>query len=131
MISLTAASALVLLMAGCGSIDDRQAAAAGTAVRFLTAVQNKDGTAACAALAPTTAQEVAQSADKACPDAILDEDLPAPAPVRSSAVYGQWAQVHLADDTVFLAVVSSGWRVVAAGCRSQGDRPYECTLSGG
>jgi hypothetical protein len=87
--------------------------------------------AACAVLAPNTASEVEQSAGKPCAQAILDEDLPAPGAVTGTDVYGQWAQVRLSDDTVFLAVFTGGWRVVAAGCRPRQDRPYDCVLQGG
>jgi hypothetical protein len=46
-------------------------------------------------------------------------------------VYGQWAQVRIGGDTVFLAVFPGSWRVVAAGCQSRGDRPYDCQVQGG
>ena len=94
-------------------------------------VERGDGTAACALLAPDTAQQLEQDAGDSCAKAILDEDLPQPSPVSDTAVFGQWAQVRLADDTVFLAVFPGGWRVVAAGCTPQGDKPYDCTLQGG
>ncbi|WP_346121252.1 hypothetical protein [Micromonospora coerulea] len=106
-------------------------AAAAVAVRMLTAITQQDGAGACAALAPDTAAELEQSADKPCVEAILDENLPAPGPVSASHVYGQWAQVRLIGDTVFLAVFPGGWRVVAAGCTARGDRPYDCLLQGG
>jgi hypothetical protein len=130
-ISVAAAALLAAGLVGCGPVGDRQAAASAAAVRLLTAVQQHDGSAACVLLAPATAAELIESAGKSCPEAILDEDLPAPGPVTGTAVYGQWAQVRLTGDTVFLAVVDRGWRVVAAGCSSQGDRPYDCTLQGG
>ena len=38
-------------------------------------------------------------------------------------MYGQWAQVRLSGDTVFLAVFPGGWRVVAAGCTPRGSVP--------
>jgi hypothetical protein len=50
--------------------------------------------------------------------------------VIGSGVYGQWAQVRLTGDVVFLAAFPGGWRVVAAGCSPQGNRPYDCTLQG-
>ena len=131
MISLTAVAALVLAVAGCASVGDREAAVADAAVGFLTAVQHKDGAAACAALLPSTVSALEDSAGSPCPQAIVQEDLPDPGSVRSSAVYGQWAQVHLTDDTVFLGVYRGGWRVAAAGCRSQGEQPYQCTLAKG
>ncbi|MEV6843566.1 sigma-70 family RNA polymerase sigma factor [Actinoplanes sp. NPDC051411] len=88
------------------------------------------GAQACAVLAPETASELEESAGKPCAQAVLDEDLPMPGPVADTAVYGQWAQVRLSDDTVFLGVFGDGWRVVAAGCSAQGDQPYHCTLQG-
>jgi hypothetical protein len=121
----------VSAVAGCASGGGRRDAVVGVAQRLLTAVADGDGAAACAALAPDTAAEVASAAGKGCPEAILDEDLPAPAAVTRVDVYGQWARVVLADDTVFLAAFPGGWRVVAAGCRSRGDRPYDCSVQGG
>jgi hypothetical protein len=128
---VVAASAGLLAVAGCGSVGDREAAASGAAVRMLTAVDEQDGAQACAVLAPETVSELQESAGKPCAQAILEEDLPKPGAVAHTAVYGQWAQVRLSDDTVFLGVFGHGWRVVAAGCSSQGDRPYDCTLQGG
>ena len=124
-------AAVVLAVAGCGSVDGRGDAASAAALRMLQDVQSKDGAAACALLAPDTAAEIEQSAGKPCRDAILDEDLPAAGAVSRAQVYGQWAQVRLSGDTVFLGAFPGGWRVVAAGCRPRGDRPYDCTLQGG
>jgi hypothetical protein len=125
-----ALSALTVL-GGCADVGNREAAAGDIATQLLTAVAGHDGAAACTVLAPDTADELEQSAGKPCDQAILDEDLPAPAPIHSADVYGQWAQVRLADDTLFLAVFPGGWRVVAAGCKPRQSRPYDCTLQGG
>ena len=124
---LLAAAAL----AGCAPAGGRSAAAGDVATRLLTAVQGKDGAAACALLAPDTASEVEQSGGKPCAEAIIDEDLPGPGAVTGTAVYGQWAQVRIGTDTVFLAAFRGGWRVVAAGCQARGDRPYDCEVQGG
>jgi hypothetical protein len=121
----------VVALAGCASVGGRAEAAAAVATRLLTAVQSKDGAAACALLAPDTASEVEQSGGKPCAEAILDENLPGPGAVTGTAVYGQWAQVRDGTDTVFLAVFPGGWRVVAAGCKPRGDRPYNCEVQGG
>lgn len=125
------ASVVLVLLTGCGDLGNRETAAGEVATTLLTAVAGKDGAAACATLAPDTAAELVQSAGKSCDQAILDQDLPAPAAVDSTDVYGQWAQVRLSDDTLFLAVFPGGWRVVAAGCQSRQPRPYDCTLQGG
>ena len=129
-------SILALLLAGsvltgCASVGDRSAAASSVATGLLTSLQRKDGAAACAVLAPDTAAEVVQSGGKPCAEAILDEQLPGPGTVVGADVYGQWAQVRLSDDTVFLAVFPAGWRVVAAGCTPRPERPYRCVLQGG
>jgi hypothetical protein len=121
----------VAALPGCAAAGGRGRAAADVATRLLTAVQGKDGAAACALLAPDTASEVEQSGGKPCPEAILDEDLPGPSAVTGTAVYGQWAQVRIGTDTVFLGAFRGGWRVVAAGCKSRGDRPYDCEVQGG
>lgn len=119
----------MLALSGCSSAGDRSAAASAVALRLLTAVADQDGDAACATLAPDTASSVAE--DDPCPQAILDESLPRPGTVEKTSVYGQWAQVKLSDDTVFLAVFPGGWRVVAAGCTPRGNRPYDCVVQGG
>ncbi|MEV4636881.1 hypothetical protein AB0J80_05950 [Actinoplanes sp. NPDC049548] len=118
-------------LAGCSSVDERGDAATDVALRLLAAVDSKDGAAACAMLAPETRAEVEESAGQPCDQAILDEDLPALGSVTGADVYGQWAQVRLSDDTLFLAVFPGGWRVVAAGCTSRGDLPYDCSVQGG
>ncbi|GIE97753.1 hypothetical protein [Paractinoplanes rishiriensis] len=117
----------VLPVAGCGSVDRRADAAAAVAEQLRRAVANGDGVAACALLAPSAVAEL----EPACPEAVIDEDLPTTGAVRGADVYGQWAQVRLDDDTVFLAAFGGGWRVVAAGCRSRGEaEPYDCTVQG-
>jgi hypothetical protein len=131
MIALAALALTPLVLAGCASVGDRGEAADTVAVKLLTAVRAQDGAAACAVLAPDTAAELVQSGDKPCAQAILDEDLPAPGAVTGTEVFGQWAQVRLAGDTVFLAVFPGGWRVVAAGCTPRRERPYDCVLQGG
>ena len=121
---------IMLVLAGCGSVGEREDAASSVALRMLTAIASDDGATACDTLAPATLEELEESAEQPCAQAILDEDLPAPGQVRQSRVYGQWAQVRLTGDTVFLAVFPGGWRVVAAGCTPRGERPYDCALQG-
>jgi hypothetical protein len=120
--------ATVLAASGCASVGDRADAASAVAVRLLDAVAVGDGAAACAILAPDTARTVAK--EQPCPEAILDQDLPRPGTVVGAEVYGQWAQVRLDDDTVFLAAFPGGWRVVAAGCTPRAGKPYQCSVEG-
>ena len=130
MISKLALIVVALALAGCASVGDRGSAADSVALRLLTAAADKDGATACATLAPDTAAELEQSAAKPCAEAILSEDLPGPGTVTDTDVYGQWAQVRVTGDTLFLAVFPGGWRVVAAGCTPREARPYNCTLQG-
>lgn len=127
----TLLSLTVLALAGCGSVHERGDAASSVAVQMLGAVERADGADACAVLAPDTISELEESAGKPCPVAVLEQDLPAPGAVTATAVYGQWAQVRLSEDTVFLGVFPDGWRVVAAGCTPRTERPYDCVLQGG
>jgi hypothetical protein len=129
--SIVMTCAVVLAAGGCSSVDDRASAASATASRMRAAVDSKNGATACGLLAPDTASEIAESAGKSCADAILEEDLPTAGTVTDTVVYGQWAQVRLSDDTMFLGAFPHGWRVVAAGCTPQRDQPYDCTLQGG
>jgi hypothetical protein len=135
--ALAAGAGLVLLaaLAGCGDTGARGDAAAAVAVRLLSTVRAGDGESACALLAPDTAAELERSSGRSCAEAVGDEELPDPGEVTGVDVNGQWAKVALAadggDGTVFLAMFHGGWRVVAAGCRPRGERPYDCTLQGG
>jgi hypothetical protein len=125
---VTCLSVTVLAVTGCSSVGDQEEAASAAALRLLDAVAAGDGEAACALLAPDTAETVAE--DAPCAEAILDQDLPRPGTVTGADVYGQWAQVRLDDDTVFLAAFPGGWRVVAAGCTPRENRPYQCSVEG-
>jgi hypothetical protein len=129
-LALLAVVAVGAAPSGCGSVSGRERAAAAVAERFVTAVADGNGDAACAVLAPKTVEEV-ESGGAACAEAILDEDLPEPGPVGTTDVYGQWARVVLPADTLFLAVFRDGWRVVAAGCSPAGEGPYDCVVQGG
>jgi hypothetical protein len=84
----------------------------------------------CAILAPDTRAAVAESSGTTGAQAITDAGLPPPGAVRTVDVYGQWARVVTEQDTLFLAAFGDGWQVVAAGCRSRGERPYDCRVEG-
>jgi hypothetical protein len=135
-LGVVALVAAVACMAGCGAVSSgavgsRGQSAAVVAQHLLDAIDHHDGSAACALLAPETSAEVAQSAEKDCADAIVEQQLPKPGSIMGTDVDGQWARVVLSDDTMFLAMFPGGWRVVAAGCTGRGDRPYDCIVQGG
>lgn len=128
---LACATALVLGCGpGCASLDERRSGARAAAVEFERALRSENGAALCAALAPPTREEVAESARTGCPEAVLDEDLPQAGEVREVDVHGRRARVVLDGDTLFLSRFSSEWRVVAAGCTPRPERPYHCTVKG-
>jgi hypothetical protein len=125
-----AVALLVSALVGCGG-DVRSAAVGRVAADFGSAVAADDGAAACALLSPATAEKLAEDAATECADAVLEADLPDAGEVRSVDVYGGQARVVLDGDTMFVAELSDGWAVVAAGCRPRGERPYDCELEGG
>lgn len=106
------------------------------ALDFYAAVDARDGEAACAVLAPTVAETVAEDAGTTCADAVTSGDLGADLATRASGasvvgvrVAGRQAQVRTGTDTVFLARSGSGWAVSAAGCDPRPDRPYDCEVA--
>jgi hypothetical protein len=123
--------AACLLLAGCGSVSERESAAAAVTGAFLTAATDGDGEAACRALTPNAVEKLEKAGGKPCAEAVLAEDLPDPGPATDVDVYGQWARVRLGDGAVFLAMFPGGWRVDAAGCEPRGDLPYDCAVDGG
>jgi hypothetical protein len=124
------AVALMATMTACTGPGEDGDAAASAARALSSAVAAGDGEAACATLAPDTVAELEESSGMACAQAVTEEDLPEPGTVETVDVYGQWARVVTSTDTVFLGAFGDGWRVVAAGCRSRGERPYDCRLQG-
>ncbi|MGP3980077.1 hypothetical protein [Streptomyces sp. KR80] len=58
--------AVLVLASACGSVDERRSAAQAAALRFETALRERDVFALCDALAPGTREEVAQVAKAAC-----------------------------------------------------------------
>jgi hypothetical protein len=117
------------LLAGCAA--STTAGPRSAAEAFTAAWEQKDGGEVCRLLAPGTRTEVAESAKQPCATAVLDEELPAAGAVRVSEVWGREAQVRMRGDTYFLAEFPAGWRVVAAGCRPQSGKPYDCQVKGG
>lgn len=83
--------------------------------------------ARCELLVPTAVEALEH--DESGPCAAVIGLVPATGTeVRSTAVWGDNAQVQFAADTMFLTNTDQGWKVVAAGCRSRGEAPYVCLL---
>jgi hypothetical protein len=116
---------------GCGSLHPDGSAAAAVAGRFHDLVRRGDGRAACALLVRSTVQELEQSSGRGCPAAVLGAGLPRAMAVRGNDAYGRSARVLMDHDVVFLTVVGHLWRVRAAGCTADGQRPYDCKVKGG
>ena len=93
-------------------------------------MRDRDGSAACALLAPETRSELEQAEHKPCAQAILDSASD-PQQVQSVQQWGNAAIASFESDTVFLARFDDGWKVTAAACRPRPERPYDCRLQGG
>jgi hypothetical protein len=116
-------------LTGCQSPQAPEAGEAATS--FYGALADGDGAGACAAMTPTTRSELEKSAGKACPEAVLAEDLPMVRGVESSRVYGTMAMVTFAGETTFLTRFPDGWLVTAAGCSAPGSAGvYDCKVKG-
>jgi ketosteroid isomerase-like protein len=120
---------LVLAASACGSSQDDPAR--DVAVRFYSAVADRDGPAACDLLAPETLDEVEQSARRPCPEGLFDEGLRAVRDPAETRVFGTMAQVRYRSETVFLTRFRDGWKVMAAGCAPAAAERYDCRIQGG
>jgi hypothetical protein len=130
--SCLGAAALLLAVcctAGCSS--SQEAPARDTAQAFYDALARHDGERGCALLAPETLSELEQSAGKPCPEAILEEEVPSVTQPEDVHVFGAMAEIRYAADVAFLTRFGDRWTVMAAGCRPDGDRPYDCRVKGG
>jgi hypothetical protein len=128
----TSAAGVVLLvgLTGCGS-QPHEHAVTSVADAFHEAFAAKDGSAACAELAPQTRRELEQSAGKPCAEAVLEEPVSPRTEPQRIEVFGTQAIVGVGEGTTFLARFPDGWRVMAAACKPQPVGPYDCSISGG
>jgi hypothetical protein len=120
---------VVFLTGGCSSdqVPDVTAAAQG----FYAAVGQSEAGAACKLLSPAARTDLEQSSGKACPDAVLEEELPRTDEVESAQVYGTMAIVTTGEDTMFLGRFRGGWLVTAVGCRPSGNADrFDCSVTG-
>ncbi len=83
----------------------------------------------CALLAP--AALAALESDESAPcTATVGRLTPPGGQVQQTEVWGDEAQVRMTGDTLFLTRTGAGWKVIAAGCTSNGDLPYQCRVEG-
>jgi hypothetical protein len=111
--------------AGCGTSGDRDRARHATQTLY-SAVQHRDGTAACAQMSASLRARLVSDKGQRCAKAVLRLELTGHAS-GSIKVYANEALVRMINgDTVFLSDTPKGWRVDALGCRPRGHRPYDC-----
>jgi hypothetical protein len=124
----------VALLVGCGALaalTGCSSAAEPDVNAVARAFENSAGDpeARCDLLAPATLATFESDRSGPCADTIADVPLPG-GEVSSVQVWGGEAQVRLGGDTLFLTQTDAGWRVVAAGCESRGQAPYDCEVEG-
>ena len=119
---LAALGAAVLLLTGCGGLDDDEVA------KVAADFAGGEGAARCDLLAPGALAALVEEESSSCEEAIQELPLGS-GEVLEVAVWGEEAQARLSDDTLFLTRTSDGWRVAAAACTPRGEEmPYECRL---
>ena len=100
--------------------------------RFLAALEQGDGEAACAQLSPDTRAQLVSEEQKPCREAVGSLGLQASSVTRLQ-IYITNAKADLANgDSAFLSYGAQGWRLSAVGCRpargKPADAPFECAL---
>ena len=123
--------AVVALLAGCGTSDDRGQARAAVE-RFYEAIRDDDGEGACAELSESLREEVESQEQQPCRAAITGFDYAGGA-VVAAEVYITNAKVDLdSGESAFLSRESDGWKLSAIACRAEkgksADRPFECEV---
>lgn len=122
---------LALAVAGCGT-GDREQDAAAVADRFHAALADGDGQTACAQLGEQTVSKLEDQEQKPCEEAILSLELAKGGTVTDTRVYLRSAFATLAEGGVdFLDEATDGWKVTSAGCDpTVPGQPYDCELEG-
>jgi hypothetical protein len=123
--NVLAATVLALVLSGCGSLSADEVERVATDF----AASGSDPGARCGLLAPGARAALVAEESTSCEEAVVQVPV-STGEVTSVQVWGQEAQVRLADDTLFLTRTSDGWRISAAACEGGGeDRPYDCRLA--
>jgi hypothetical protein len=126
--AVAAGTCALVFLAACGNSEDlREARLAASGL--YSAVEAKQGAAACRRLSQAARKALEEQERRACPEAVVELEVSGPR-VLSVSVFETSAAARMAGgDTVFLDETAGGWRVSAAGCRPAGsERPYDCEL---
>jgi hypothetical protein len=120
----------LVALSGCGTGSDR-ADVRDVTGRFFSALDSRNGVAACGQLSRTLRQTIVQDKSaQRCGDAVVKLKTRGSA-VRALHVYATSARVDLArGESVFLSATRAGWRIEALGCRPRASGPYECEEQG-
>ena len=103
-------------------------AAGDTVERFSTAIEQKDGEAACQQLSQDTQSKLESQEQRPCEEAVLTLELSG-GDVVSVDVSETSAAVDLdAGGRAYLDKTPDGWRISAAGCDPLPGQPYDCEL---
>jgi hypothetical protein len=121
--------ALVAVLPGCGTSDDR-AQARGVVERFYDAVRHDRAEEACAQLSDSTVKQLESQSGQSCPGVITRLHYTGGA-VVAARVYITNAKVDLRNgESAFLDRDPTGWKISAVGCRPEEgkprDRPFQC-----
>ena len=112
-------------LTGCASAQEPQVTKVATA--FENGSGNPEGR--CDLLAPATLKAFEKDQTASCRNAVAHLSLDG-GTVTKVEIWGGDAQVRMSGDTLFLTETGAGWRVTAAGCRPQGNAPYDCEVKG-
>ncbi|MCE7010841.1 hypothetical protein LWC34_49770 [Kibdelosporangium philippinense] len=118
----------VFVLSGCSGASE-SAPVREIATEFVSALADNDATTACSLFAPQAVQRIARLRPEGCAQVLATMGLPTDRPGQVE-VWGETAQVKTSGDTLFLKRFTQGWRIVAAGCVSRGEEPYECKVDG-
>ncbi|GAB3520462.1 outer membrane protein assembly factor BamD [Arthrobacter monumenti] len=121
----------LMALAGCSAFNPGTAKAEKTAEVFHAHLADSEYGAACRMLTATTLETLEDDDVGTCAAKLRELAIGPAGSVESSGAYGRNAQVVLSQDTVFLTLSGQEWKVIAAGCTSRGERPYDCAVEGG
>jgi hypothetical protein len=126
-LAVVAAGIAGAIVIGLARSDD-DPAAGETVARFATALDERDGRAACVELSADAREALESEEASECEEAILDVDLTL-GEVSAVEVADSAATVELSEGgSVYLDDTSEGWRISAVGCEPRPDEPDDCDV---